>query len=1191
EDGAVGGGIFNEDGGVITMVNATVAGNVGGYSGGGIENYGIVEAYNSIIAKNYASFGADVYTVAGHGNTRVYTTIIGDESRNKRLDAYNNGVNSKDPYENSIIGTSAGSTVSSPVTTYDPGFVSYRDYSADDWSPELWKYWNLRLVGDSLAVNLGVNDNFSSSKDFGLRLREYNPVPDYWLVQAYRYSEMGNTRFDTGFPGDLAGQERIGDDRIDAGAYELLGKSDLTQFVPTSAGADVVNNWENSIVVSRAIDDQTGSVAPFLVDEQLYLNLAIINQGPEIKSNFETTVYLWKYMPGTSKETMFADSKQSTGVPIMNIKVEFPTDAAMPGGTANATITCTNLATGEVQTLEYDGSTSYMLIENVALGSVENIVRALIDNGDMTVENDNEEGYYVFGYAIDTNETENIDEYSETNNFFLTTSYFDVVESPVSINDSIVVTTTDDEVNPYDGLISLREAVEVYAGSFYYAEVALQDGDTFEANGVTYKVQDGKFYVDVSTAYQVYPGEQFTVKEDGSVISYVVDEFFNGENKVVAVSEGDAAIVNGLECVLSDGVWTNVKETARYTRDDVQAQGSFTMADGSVVTVVNGVFRRDLTDDVAIVPDGSVVTLANGETATYDFAQDRFIVTETTTFTLGDGDTIVYGGETLTLVSDAYVDETNTRYKLESGTVVLLSNGYEVTYDGEKFVYNYPAVSETKLPAGTTVTLNGEEYTYKAGRALVKKVSRESNAVVFSSADPNLDGATFELTKGPLTIDKTFTLDCVDPDGNQLDLTITSTSDDPCLFYITGSADVTVKNFKFKEATSTEDGAIFENEGKLTLETLTFKDTVAENGSLVYNASGATLNVNAVAFENNKANAKSLIYNEGVANIGSGTTFDGDYGFLSPIYSKGVLTVDGAKFTSTSGENGGAILNDGGIAVIARSEFKGTSAKDKGGAIYNAGGKSELSVYDTTFDGTVAVNGGAIYNGSAAKLTVEASIYKNAQATENGGAIYNDAGTFTDKGSTFENNTATLAGGAIYDLGTATLAGSTFQGNSAAAGGAIYGASDSDVKIIGGTFFGNSATNGAGVYAAGEFLASNSLFAKTWRPVLAARFTRPRTRRSSTLRSPTTKRPTAQVCITRARRFLKIRSSLRTRRTRRTRRPEPVTICIPKTLKRRRRCAIRWLRISRKSARKVTLRNRRTVRSLASIPNSTTTIR
>ena len=94
EDGAVGGGIFNESGGVLTMVNTTVAGNTAGYSGGGIQNFGIINAYNSIIAKNYAAYGADVYTIYQQGTTNVRATIIGDESRNARLEAYRNGVNS-----------------------------------------------------------------------------------------------------------------------------------------------------------------------------------------------------------------------------------------------------------------------------------------------------------------------------------------------------------------------------------------------------------------------------------------------------------------------------------------------------------------------------------------------------------------------------------------------------------------------------------------------------------------------------------------------------------------------------------------------------------------------------------------------------------------------------------------------------------------------------------------------------------------------------------------------------------------------------------------------------------------------------------------------------------------------------------------------------------------------------------------
>ena len=129
--------------------------------------------------------------------------------------------------------------------------------------------------------------------------------------------------------------------------------------------------------------------------------------------------------------------------------------------------------------------------------------------------------------------------------------------------DSIVVTTTDDVVDPYDGEISLREAVEIYAGSFYYAEIALQDGDVFQANGVTYNVVNGKFYVDNTVPYQVYPGEQFTLA-DSNVITYVVDVFYNDADQAVNVPDGTVATVNGLECTLSAGVWTLLKK-ARYT--------------------------------------------------------------------------------------------------------------------------------------------------------------------------------------------------------------------------------------------------------------------------------------------------------------------------------------------------------------------------------------------------------------------------------------------------------------------------------------------------------------------------------------------------------------------------------------------------------------------------------------------------
>ena len=102
------------------------------------------------------------------------------------------------------------------------------------------------------------------------------------------------------------------------------------------------------------------------------------------------------------------------------------------------------------------------------------------------------------------------------------------------------------------------------------------------------------------------------------------------------------------------------------------------------------------------------------------------------------------------------------------------------------------------------------------------------------------------------------------------------------------SADVTIMNFKFEGATSDEEGSILENYGKLTVSNVTFRDNVAEQGNLIFNASGATLNVEGSTFENNEAQLSALIYNLGSANINGGATFTGDYGLLSPVYSKGI---------------------------------------------------------------------------------------------------------------------------------------------------------------------------------------------------------------------------------------------------------------------------------------------------------------
>ncbi|MCF0233675.1 MAG: hypothetical protein HUK22_01700, partial [Thermoguttaceae bacterium] len=1209
KDNSIGGGFYNEDGGVATLVNVTIAGNVASYSGGGMENDGRVNSFNTIFAKNEAQFGKDVYNEAGASQHNAYNSLIGDESRNLDYTAYINGKNTNNR-DGSLIGTSVGNRITSPIITYDPLFVGYRQYELSDWSPVLWKSWNLRLQGNSEAVGLGVDANLTTDKDYTIA-----------GSPASQYGRLGQSRYKVVFDTDLAGQERIQGDSIDAGAYEVLDQPDLVGYVPRSAGADVVNDWENSIVISRAVDDQSGSIAPFLVDEQLYLNLSFINQGASIGDNFETTVYFWKYGPNASPETMSKSAIDGTETPFIKINVEFAEGGAtMPGGGAPATVTVTEIATGRVlATLDYDGSTSYIKLENVGIGSIQELVAPYID---ATVEN--EEGFYVFGYKLDSGEV--IDEYEEENNFALTTSYFNVVESPVSVNNSIVVTTTEDVIDPYDGEISLREAVEVYAGSFYYREIALPAGASFECAGVTYVVtENGKFEVQQSSEYKVYPGDSFTFVETVETpvtwngVAYVdargvvktldngeaakitvygveVDAIWNettntwlvgetsyapyeispdvvvvekpvvtvsyrenvyffteesGAEKAVEFAPGTKAKVQGVEATLKDGRWQTSK-TTEYTRDQIQEQGSFFLADGTEVAVVNGVFRRVATGDVAVVLSGSTVTLADGRAAVYNAAQDRFVVTEVSYYDVKDGDSIFIGSNEYKFTSKAYVDNGGYRYYLRDGVEVTLKNGYVVHYNAAKDAFIFKNYQETKgkIGAGSSITILDpgpssdlevdKTYTYKAGVAVVEKVSREANAVVFAKY---LDGETFWLVGDPekpekpveLTLDKSFTLDCVDPDGNILDLSIASQTSR--LFHVKSTADVTIRNFVLKDsgfrgeevvetADHQYDGGVILNEGGLTIEsvdfvnnaayrggsiynagtltvkTSSFSGDVATEGGSIYNAVGANLFVEGSAFEasgTNGANAGGAIYNAGTASIGGAIFVDEEgepVGVITSkfynlkavdgaaIYNTGTLSVASSEFVLGVATAGGAIYNAAGTAFIGDARFVGQTAEN-GGALYNADG-AKATIVGSTFEGNKAGIGGAIYNAGEVKIggEIDGDEYDvnfsgnvaNGAENADGGAIYS-VGTLDVYSAKFTSNQAGGLGGAIYDAGALNIFGAAFVGNGATLGGAIYAENQFTANRLAAAQ-NKASRDGAAIYAANGIVISNSVLAK-----------------------------------------------------------------------------------------------------------------
>ncbi|MDO5554658.1 MAG: hypothetical protein Q4G68_12945 [Planctomycetia bacterium] len=186
-NGSVGGGIFNDLGSHLQMINCTVAGNMAAWSGGGVENYGIVVAVNSIFAKNEASRGADYFEerdatagllvpVTNFGGG-LYYCFVGD--RNMKNDSDNGTPGIPFGYGEiyskyySFIGIGGDSSTFAGAldphflvysdgwvirsTKYDvPGYQSFtvtdvsNTYGTGNWSSTLWRDWILRVldVGD-----------------------------------------------------------------------------------------------------------------------------------------------------------------------------------------------------------------------------------------------------------------------------------------------------------------------------------------------------------------------------------------------------------------------------------------------------------------------------------------------------------------------------------------------------------------------------------------------------------------------------------------------------------------------------------------------------------------------------------------------------------------------------------------------------------------------------------------------------------------------------------------------------------------------------------------------------------------------------------------------------------------------------------------------------------------------------------
>mgnify|MGYP001203799210 CR=1 FL=1 len=143
---------------------------------------------------------------------------------------------------------------------------------------------------------------------------------------------------------------------------------------------------------------------------------------------------------------------------------------------------------------------------------------------------------------------------------------------------------------------------------------------------------------------------------------------------------------------------------------------------------------------------------------------------------------------------------------------------------------------------------------------------------------------------------------------------------------------------------------------------------------------------------------------------------------LFHIHPSVSVSISNLKITRGSA-TGGAILNQGNLNISGVVFFDNTSG-DAGGAILNEQGAS-LAVSNSTFDFNRASKGGAIFNKGT--LTINQSLFVRNSAPQ-GGAIYNNLGSASLVNVSILTNIA-KEGAGIYSTASVTILNSTIVRN------------------------------------------------------------------------------------------------------------------------------------------------------------------
>ena len=645
---------------------------------------------------------------------------------------------------------------------------------------------------------------------------------------------------------------------------------------------------------------------------------------------------------------------------------------------------------------------------------------------------------------------------AEPNNVYTTS--FEVHEIPCTV----VTTNADGPYNPLDDEVTLREAVEVYAGPVSYSYRVLVGVETYVDKDMNIvSVNDGVATVDYNVATlndvetELKDGDSFNYRNtyvtydaktatftypDGTVEPYARTS--SSYSLTITTADGSQYVVkpeSKIEYLDNIGEPYSDTDLGVYVDVVVAPDGSQTLLEDltpeSILYRTEKITYRQF---VAIDADGVAVVIKDGDAVSCPAAgiagtfKNGAIVAESGShYFLPAGGEFVVGDANLTYVGSAFVNEGG------DGAVIQFVEGATIdTIDGTLAmgVAQRTIVGSVDLHDGDSVTFNED------GSTIITRYT--DNEIVF--VDALVDNpTTITLDGSEITIAKDMTINAF----NEGNITIDADGQSR-IFVVNANVNATISTLTLADGAAITGGAIA-NYGTLTLKDVNFVSNEA--------ISDGTVDSDKVLREG----LGGAIYSTGALNVNGGK-FEGDKAafFGGAIYSVGALTIDGTTFTSNeSGLNGGAVFVLNSNATIANAVFEKNTAARNGGAV-------ALSI---------ARNSGAV--------TITNSKLVENKATS-GGAVYAYAGSegsasISLVNDTIAKNTAQVGGGVYAENATVSLANTIVATNKATNGGV-------DIALVSGataTATNSLVGNGEDVVTEGALTATKSFVGTTDAPV------------------------------------------------------------------------------------------------------------